>query len=30
MKEQATVAHQMMDQMGRQLGEGHMGNPNGA
>ena len=28
MREQATTAHQMMDQLGRQLEEGHGGNPN--
>ena len=30
MREQATVAHQMMEQMGRKPEEGHGGNPNGA
>ena len=29
MREQAAAAHQMMDQLGRQLGAGHGGNPNG-
>ena len=29
MQEQATTAHQMMDQLGRQPEVGHRGNPNG-